>query len=153
MAVETSDQHRRSADPYAASAPEDKYRDDPGYGWVMFAGVLLLMIGTLSLILGIAAVGNSHFIASHPRYIIGTQHGWGRVSEILGIVALIVGCGVFVKNQLSRWVGVVVLAASAVAELLLMPSYPFWSLSIFALCVLAIYGLVVYGEKISSLKP
>ena len=33
-------------DPYAAYAFEDKYRDDPGYGWVTFAGVLLLIVGT-----------------------------------------------------------------------------------------------------------
>jgi hypothetical protein len=31
-----------------------------------------------------------------------------------------------------------------IAQLLRMPAYPFWSLAIFALDTLAIYGLVVY---------
>ena len=58
----------------------------------------------------------------------------------------------FVKNQLSRWVGVVALAANAIAQLLMMPAYPFWSLSIFALDILAIYGLLAYGKKIPTLQ-
>jgi hypothetical protein len=58
---------------------------------------------------------------------------------------------VFLKNQLSRWVGVVALAANAIAQLLMMPAYPFWSPTIFALDVLAIYGLLAYGKKIPTL--
>jgi hypothetical protein len=43
-----------------------------------------------------------------------------------------------------------VLAGNAIAQLLMMPAYPFWSLSIFALDILAIYGLIAYGKRISS---
>jgi hypothetical protein len=34
---------------------------------------------------------------------------------------------------------------SAIGALLAIPAYPFWSLTIFALDVLVIYGLVAYG--------
>jgi len=57
---------------------------------------------------------------------------------------------VFVKNQLSRWVGVVALAGNAIAQPADVSAYPFWSLSIFALDILAIYALVVYGARISE---
>ena len=140
---------RSAEDPYLARV--DLYRDDPGHGWVTFAGVLLLLAGTLSLIFGLAAVGNSRFVAGHPRYILGNAHVWGWIGVIIGVVQVAVGLGVFAKNQLSRWVGVIVLALSAPAELLTMPSYPFWSLSIFTLCILAMYGLIAHGEKISPL--
>ena len=154
MAVQSSPAARKPSveDPYAAYAPEDKYRDDPGYGWVMFAGVLLLMIGTLSLIFGFAAIGNSHFLASHPRYILGSLHVWGWIGVMIGLVQLAAGLGVWVKNQLSRWVGVGALAVGAIAELLMMPSYPFWSLAAFTLCILAMYGLIAHGQKISRRK-
>ena len=141
---------RPAEDPYLARV--DVHRDDPGHGWVAFAGVLLLIGGILSLILGLAAIGNSHFVVSHPRYIFGSLHVWGWIGIIIGVIALVVGFGVFAKNQLSRWVGVIVLALSALAQLLMMPSYPFWSLSIFTLCILAMYGLIAHGEKISSLE-
>ena len=68
----------------------------------------------------------------------------------IGVLEWAVGCGVFVKNQLSRSAGVVVLGANAIAQLLMIPAYPFWSLSIFALDILAIYGLIACGQRISS---
>jgi hypothetical protein len=44
----------------------------------------------------------------------------------------------------------VVLSLNAIAQLLMMPAYPFWSLCIFAVDILAIYGLVAYGARISE---
>jgi phosphatidylserine synthase len=75
------------------------------------------------------------------------------VGVIIGLLAFAAGFGVFVNNQLSRWGGVVVLTVAAIAELLMIQSYPFWSLSMFALCILAMYGLIAHGQKISSVKP
>jgi hypothetical protein len=77
---------------------------------------------------------------------VGDLSTWGWVVLCIGVLELAVGVWVFVKNQFSRWAGVVVLAANAIAQLLMMPAYPFWSLCIFALGILAIYGLVAYGK-------
>jgi hypothetical protein len=43
-----------------------------------------------------------------------------------------------------------VLCLNAIAQLLMMPAYPFWSLSIFAIDILAIYGLIAYGKRIAA---
>jgi hypothetical protein len=45
---------------------------------------------------------------------------------------------------------VIALALNAFAQLLMMQAYPPWSLSLFALDILAIYGLVAYGSRISG---
>jgi hypothetical protein len=68
----------------------------------------------------------------------------------IGVAQWLVGLGVFVKNQFARWTGAVVLAGNSIVQLLMMPAYPFWSLSIFALDILAIYGLVAYGKRITA---
>ena len=140
----------------AVSAYEDgsayQDADDRGYGWVIFAGVMLLILGMLNFIEGIAAIGNSHFFVANTHYIAANLNTWGWVVLILGVIEILVGIGVFVKNQLSRWVGVIVLSLNAIAQLLMMPAYPFWSLCIFALDILAIYGLIAYGNKISDLQ-
>ena len=39
-------------------------------GWVTFAAVLLLIAGTLNVIYGIAAIGDSSFFVRDARYII-----------------------------------------------------------------------------------
>ena len=120
------------ATPTQAPADYDRYAEDDerGYGWVMFAGVLLLMLGTLNFIEGLAAVGNAHFFTANANYIAGSLNTWGWVVLCIGVLEWVVGCGVFVKNQFSRWTGVVVLSANAIAQLLMMPAYPFWSLRI-----------------------
>jgi hypothetical protein len=124
--------------------------EDQGYGWVVFAGVLLLMLGTLNFIEGIAAIGNSHFFVANTHYIAGSLNTWGWIILLVGVVEWCVGLAVFVKSQFARWAGVSVLGLNSIVQLLLMPAYPFWSLSVFSLDVLAIYGLVVYGHRISN---
>ena len=132
---------------------QEAYDDyDRGYGWVVFAGVMLLVLGTLNFIEGVAAISNSHFFVANTHYIAGSLNTWGWIVLIIGVIEWIVGCGVFVKNQLSRWAGVVILALNAIAQLLMIPAYPFWSLAIFTLDILAIYGLIAYGKKISTLE-
>ena len=124
--------------------------DERGYGWVVFAGVLLLLLGTLNFIEGLAAIGNANFFVHNTHYVFGSLNTWGWVVLCIGVLELAVGCGVFVKNQFSRWTGVVVLCANALAQLLMIPAYPFWSLSIFTLDILAIYGLIAYGKRIAK---
>ena len=142
----------QGASPTQVRADYDRHaaEDERGYGWVVFAGTLLLMLGTLNFIEGLAAIGNSHFFVNNTHYIAGNLNTWGWVVLCIGVLEWAVGCGVFLKNQFSRWTGVVVLAANAIAQLLMMPAYPFWSLSIFTLDILAIYGLIAYGKRISS---
>lgn len=132
------------------SAAYDSFDDDRGFGWVAFAGVLLLMVGTLNVIEGIAAIGNARFFVHDTSYVFGDLRTWGWIVLIIGILQLAVGLGVFVKNQFARWTGIIVLGVAAIAQLLMMPAYPFWSLSLFAIDVLAIYGLVAYGKRIAG---
>jgi hypothetical protein len=128
-----------------------RYEDlDRGYGWVAFAGVLLLVVGTINLIEGIAAIGNARFFVQNTSYVVGSLNTWGWVVLCIGVVQLLVGLGVFVKNQFARWTGVVILSVNAVAQLMIMPAYPFWSLCIFTLDILAIYGLIAYGQHIAD---
>ena len=143
---------RASAPPQSSStASYAGYdEDDRGYGWVAFAGVLLLTVGTLNFIEGLAAINNSHFFVGNSHYIAGSLNTWGWVVLCIGVVEWAVGIGVFVKNQFARWVGVAVLGANAIVQLMMMPAYPFWSLCVFTLDILAMYGLVAYGKRISA---
>ena len=124
--------------------------EERGQGWVTFAGVLLMILGTLNVIDGIAAIGKAHFYVANAHYVFGDLRTWGWVALCIGVLLLLVGLGVFVKNQFARWTGVVVLSLNAIAQLLMMPAYPFWSLSIFAIDILAIYGLIAYGKRIAA---
>jgi hypothetical protein len=151
MAVQATPDTQLPYDRYAAdrSYAQDEER---GYGWVMFAGTLLLMLGTINFIEGLAAIGNSHFFVNNTHYIAGSLNTWGWVVLCVGVAEWGVGVGVFVKNQFARWVGVIVLGVNSIVQLMIMPAYPFWSLSIFTLDILAIFGLIAYGARISNAR-
>jgi len=141
------------ATPGSSQAPPDYdayYDEDRAAGWLVFAGVLILLLGTINIIDGIAAIGKAHFYVGNAHYVFGDLKTWGWVALCLGVAQLAVGFGIFVKNQFARWTGVVVLGLNSIAQLLMMPAYPFWSLSIFTIDILAIYGLIAYGQRISS---
>jgi hypothetical protein len=99
---------------------------------------------------GIAAIGNAHFYVANAHYVFADLKTWGWIILVLGILQLLVGLGVLVENQFARWTGVVILSLNALAQLLMIPAYPFWSLAIFAIDILAIYGLIAYGQRIGA---
>jgi hypothetical protein len=123
--------------------------DDSGYGWVVFAGVLLLVVGTLNCIYGIAAISDSKFFVNDTKYVFSNLNTWGWIVLCLGVGQLLVGLGVFAKNQFARWTGVFVLSLNAIAQMLFLPAAPFLALSLLAMDILAIYGLTAYGSRIA----
>jgi hypothetical protein len=125
------------------------YDEERGQGWVIFAGALLLTIGTLNVIDGIAAISNAHFYVANAHYVFGDLKAWGWAILILGVAEVLVGIGVLAGNQFARWTGVVIVSLNALAQLLMIPAYPFWSLAIFAIDVLALYGLIAYGNRVA----
>ena len=118
-----------------------------GYGMVLFASVMLLVIGCFNLIYGIAAVANSHVFVAGAHYVWGDLRFWGWATLIIGAVQLLAAAGVMAANQLARWFGVAVLGLNAIAMMFFIPAYPFWALVILAADVVALWGLCAYGSR------
>ena len=116
-------------------------------GWVTFAGVLLVIAGALNVIYGIAAIGDSSFFINDQKYILSSLNTWGWVTLILGAVQIGAAYSIWAGNQFGRWFGIATAGLSAIAALLSIPAYPFWSLALFAVDILIIYGLAAYGGQ------
>ena len=126
----------------------DRHRQiDTAWGWIEFSVVLLGIAGVLNLIAGIGAIGDSKFYAKDAQYVIGNLHTWGWVATIVGAIQILVALGIYRGNQGARWVGVFALALNAVGHLMMLEAYPFFSLAVFALALIALYGLIVYGGR------
>jgi hypothetical protein len=52
---------------------------------------------------------------------------------------------VLAGNQVARWFAVAVVALNAFGQMFFIPSYPFWSLVIIAIDIVALWALCVYG--------
>jgi hypothetical protein len=123
------------------------YAEGRGYGLVLFAGVLLLVSGFWNLIYGIAAIANSHVFVANAHYVFGSLRTWGWITLIFAILLLIAGGGVMAGNQAARWFAVAVIGLNLIEQMFSIPAYPFWSLTIIALDVVALYGLCAYGSR------
>jgi len=118
-----------------------------GYGLILFASILLLVIGCFNLIEGIAAVANSHVFVAHAHYVFGDLRTWGWITLILGGLQLLAAAGILAGNQAARWFAVAVIVLNAIDQMFFIPAYPFWSLLIIAMDVVALYGLCAYGSR------
>ena len=114
MRVSSVSEQRAQTSRDGVQASRDTYAVDQerGEGWVVFAGTLLLLLGTLNFTEGLAAISNSSFFVNNTHYIVGSLNTWGWVVLCVGVVEWLVGLGVFVRNQLSRWTGVVCSAST-----------------------------------------
>lgn len=132
---------------WGAAGRYDEYGEPRGYGWLVFAGIMLMMAGILNFIYGIAAISNSHFYVANAHYVISDLNTWGWVVMFLGVFQFCVAFGIWVQAQWARWTGIFIAGVNAIVQLIFLPSYPFLSLTIFAIDLLIIYGLAAHGGR------
>ena len=118
-----------------------------GYGLVLFAAILLAVIGCFNLIYGIAAIAHSHVFVANAHYVFANLRTWGWITLIIGVLLLVAGAGIVTGNQLARWFGVAVVGLNAIDMMFFIPAYPFWALVIIAVDVVALYALCTYGSR------
>jgi hypothetical protein len=124
-----------------------RHAEGRGYGLVVFAAVVLAVVGCFNLIYGIAAVANAHVFVAGAHYVWGDLRFWGWATLIAGCLQLIAAAGVMTGNQLARWYGVFVVSLSAIEMMFFIAAYPFWALMIIAVDIVAIYALCAYGSR------
>jgi hypothetical protein len=116
-------------------------------GWVTFAGVMLCVVGVLNVIYGIAAIGDSSFFVQDQRYILSNLNTWGWVTLILGLFQFFAAFSLWSGGLYGRLFAIVAASLSAIGALLSIPAYPFWSLAIFAIDIIIIHQVAVYGGR------
>lgn len=124
-----------------------EYGGGSGSGLLVYASVLLGVLGLFNLLDGIAAVAKSSVFVVGARYVVGDLRAWGIAVLIIGGLQLLAAGGVMARNQLARWFGVAVLGINAIVQMFFIPSYPFWSLMIIAVDVVGLYALCAFGGK------
>jgi len=136
-----------TADSPVQASPAGPYAEPEGAGWIAFAGIMMMIVAILNVIYGIAAIGNSKFFIANQHYVISDLKTWGWITLLIGVVQAIAAYSIWAGNQFGRWIGIITAGLSSIAALMSIPAYPFWSLAVFAVDVLIIYGLAAYGGQ------
>ncbi|HEV3071456.1 MAG TPA: hypothetical protein VGY76_08540 [Solirubrobacteraceae bacterium] len=110
-------------------------------------GILLMVAGVLNIVYGIAAVGDASFFVNDTQFVFSSLHTWGWITIILGVIELTAAFSLFGGGAYGRFVGLVAATLGAIGALLNVGgAHPWWSLGVFAICLVCIHGLVVLGE-------
>jgi hypothetical protein len=121
-------------------------------GWVVFAGVMLVVLGAFQVIEGLVALFKDDYYLVRPSGLVVNVNytGWGWVHIIIGAVAVVAGLGLVAGNMAARVVGVGVAVVSAVVNMAFLAAYPVWSAIMIAVDVLVIYAIIVHGGELKD---
>lgn len=121
----------------------------PGEGWIYFSGVALVLAGVMRFFDSMWAFAYNGTVPSNlQNALFGTDlstYGWLWLG--VSIILFLAGLGVFVRSQVSRWIGVFAGGIGAISAIWWMPYYPVWSLTYIVICMLVVYGLAAHGQR------
>jgi hypothetical protein len=123
--------------------------EDRGQGWLIFAGIALLIAGVMRVFDAIWAFRYHGILPSNLEAAIfgHSLKTYGWVYLVVAIIMILAGFGVMVRSQFSRWLGIIAAAILGISAIWWMPYYPIWSLTYIGICFFVIYGLTVHGSR------
>ena len=128
--------------------------DRPPSGWatgfIVFAGVMMIVAGGFQILAGLVALFEDEFFVATPEYVFQLDAtSWGWIHLLLGLLVLCAGFAVLQGQVWGRTIGVILAAISALANFAFIPYYPFWSMLIIAVDVFVIWALTAHGRDIN----
>ena len=111
-------------------------------GWELFTGVLLIIIGSLDALWGLAAILNNNvvIVGGHGA-ILANITTWGWVHLILGLLIALTGVGLFTGSNGARMAAIFFVTVNAILQIVWFPAAPLWAFLIIILDVVIIYQL------------
>ncbi|MER6034558.1 MULTISPECIES: hypothetical protein [unclassified Streptomyces] len=106
-----------------------------------FAGILMLLSGPLSILMGAAGIAHDTlFAASQYAYRFNVT-AWGWIHLVIGVVLVIAGLGVLSDRSWGRGAGGAVAAVSLITQFMFVPYYPLWAIPVMTLDLLILFAL------------
>nr|BFE63463.1 hypothetical protein GCM10020063_079890 [Dactylosporangium thailandense] len=129
-------------------------RSSAWFGWIMFAGVLLAVIGVLNILEGLVALLRRQvtFIDGDSLVVVNLT-GLGIVMIVFGALLLVCGAGLLMRNSVARVAAIVIVALHALSQIGWLGAYPVWSLLMITLDVIVLYALTVHWVPSEVIAP
>ena len=118
-------------------------------GFILFAGIMMVMAGFFQAFSGLVALFENEFFVATRNYLFQFDATtWGWIHLLLGIVVAAAGFAVMAGRTWGRVVGITLAMLSALANFAFIPYYPFWSLLIITLDIFVIWAIAAHGGEL-----
>jgi hypothetical protein len=127
--------------------------ENDGMGWKVFAGILILIVGTMNVFDGLVGITQTNYIKRYTGGelpITNNVKTWSWVVLIIGAVMILAGFLIFAGNMFGRVVGIIVASLNALVQLAYLNHNTFWSFTMIIIDLLVIYGLAAHGGRIDE---
>lgn len=118
-----------------------------GTGRIVFAGIMLLILGSLNIIYGIGALDDANVLVNDTRLVFSDLNTYGWILIVLGLFQLTGAFSLMSGNTYGRVIGILGGSVGALVALISIGgAFPWWSLGAFVLCVWVVHGIIIYGD-------
>lgn len=118
-------------------------------GWIYFAAFMLLLLGGLQMMVGLAGIfQNEFFVVTEQRLMVLDFTAWGWTHLLLGIGLFVTGIAVLAGNVWARLIAIGLTILSAIAQLGFINAYPLWSIISLIIDGFIIYALTMHGDEL-----
>lgn len=120
-------------------------------GLLIFAAIMMLMVGVFNIIEGIAAIAkNEVFVNTQKFIVIFDLTTWGWVTLILGVLQVVSGAALVAGQSWARWSAIVLVWINAIGQIMFLVAYPFWSVLVITLDIVIIWALVAHHDELAK---
>ena len=123
----------------------DRYETSAATGWVIFAAVVMFMVGALDIIQGLAALlkETTYVIPGGEQALLVTTNfdTWGWSLIIWGAVLILAAGSLFTGKGWARWFAIFAVLINGIGQLAWFPAYPLWSLIAIGLGIAVLWAL------------
>lgn len=113
-------------------------------GWVVFAGMVMAILGGIDIFQGLIALFEDEYYAvTRSGFLVVDLTAWGWVMLIWGVLLLLAGFALMAGRGWARWVTIILVSLNVFAQLGFLGNsqYPLWALTAIALNVLVLFAL------------
>ena len=127
---------------------------EPPSGWatgfIVFAGVMMIMAGGFQALTGLVGVFENEFYVETRNYLVKFDATtWGWIHLLLGLLVFFAGFAVMSGKTWGRTIGIILAVLSALTNFAFLPYYPFWAMTIIALDVFIVWALAAHGRDVA----
>lgn len=143
--------HANPAAPGEVQVPEWPSR---WVGWILFAGVMMMVLGLLHAFQGFVALFDDEFyLVTRRGLAIRLDYpAWGWIHLFLGLLVIAGGVALLNGKLWGRIVAVIVSVLSILVNAAFLPAYPIWSTIMIAVDILVIWAVTVHGDEMRVMR-